>query len=479
MKGLSRRVLWGLLTAAVLIIVVFAVSGSFPKNPKLGAHDPGAGYRYDRLDPGDKNTDSLFVVLAFSGGGTRAAAFSYGVLEALNRTEIQWKGVKKRLLDEVDMISSVSGGSFTAAYYALNRQGIFDGRFEREFLKKNIEKQLVYQLFFPVNWPNLAGGSYGRSDLVAEYWDEHLFHHASFQTLLDKGTRPYLMVNATDMSTGTQFPFIQDQMDLICSDLAGLPIARAVAASSAFPGLLTPLTFQSYAGACGYEPPKWVESRLANRHKDVQAAQRGEIRQSYYGTGGPRRNYLHLVDGGVSDNLGLRSILHAMQSPEPPYSIQRMINNEVIEKLVIIVVNAATYEEPQRDQTDGVPNIFDLLVASATIPLSNYTYDTLQMIRHRIDDINSAVRIREQCNSLMAKNGCPTRLPDNLYTVDLYLSHLTFDAIRDDGLRHQFRSLPTNFNLDSEAVDQLRGMGATLLRQTESFRQLMGEIGMN
>src|SRR5207244_812668 len=101
------------------------------ENARLKHYDPKSGYRFRALAH-DGNSDSLQVFLAFSGGGTRAAALSYGVLEELARTEIVWEGQHRRLLDEVDTISSVSGGSFTAAYYALYGDQIFtdfDDRF--------------------------------------------------------------------------------------------------------------------------------------------------------------------------------------------------------------------------------------------------------------------------------------------------------------------------------------------------------------
>ena len=68
-----------------LVFATFAVGGcgSFAEKTKhLDAYDEAKGYRYERLDQ-SANTDDLFVILTFSGGGTRAAAFSYGVLEAL------------------------------------------------------------------------------------------------------------------------------------------------------------------------------------------------------------------------------------------------------------------------------------------------------------------------------------------------------------------------------------------------------------
>jgi NTE family protein len=466
-------------TVIGFLILLLTSCGTFPKNPDLAKYEPKVGYRYDNLESGDNNTNSLFVILAFSGGGTRAASLSYGVLQELGNTQIEWKGQTKRLLDEVDIISSVSGGSFTSAYYTLNRDKIFDGTFEKKFLKANIEKKLKSQLFKPSNWFNLIGTSYGRSDLAADYWDNYLFNHATFQSLLDKGSRPFLMLNATDMGTGGQFLFIQDQMDLICSDLSELPIARAVAASSAFPGLLTPLTLENYAGTCSYEPSVWVSRRLKHRKKAPQKAETAELRQSYYLKNEPgiQRDYIHLVDGGVADNIGLRSVLHAMNSPEPSYSIQRMINNEIIEKLVIIVVNAATYHDPKRDKKPKVPGVIDVLTTASTIPLSNYTYDTIQLVKHRVDEFNEAVALRAQCNQIMTANNCPVQLEDNLYKLDLYLSHLTFDSIEDDETRHWFKNLPTSFKLPSETVDKLKDMGKILLQNTKSFKTLLEEIG--
>ena len=111
--------------AAVACALLLAACATFPRNPPLAKYDPSAGYRFDLLEQGS-NSDELFVILAFSGGGTRAAALSYGVLEALRDTKIQWHNRKASLLDEVDVISSISGGSFPAAYYALYGSRTFD-----------------------------------------------------------------------------------------------------------------------------------------------------------------------------------------------------------------------------------------------------------------------------------------------------------------------------------------------------------------
>ena len=111
-------------------------------NAPLPEWNPAHGYRFANLPPSvGGNTDSLFIVASFSGGGARASALSYGVLRELARTPIVWEGYRKRLLDELTIINALSGGSFTAAYYALYHDRIFHD-FEYRFLRKDWESEL-------------------------------------------------------------------------------------------------------------------------------------------------------------------------------------------------------------------------------------------------------------------------------------------------------------------------------------------------
>ena len=162
-----------------LMLAALAACGSFYENPKLDRFDPSTGYRFADLKKGDKNTDSLFVVVALSGGGTRAAALSYGVMDTLARTEIEWMGQRKSLLDEVDIISSVSGGSLTAAYYALHREDMFSGYYESNVLKRDIQADLIGLLFSPANWIKLDGSSYARSDSAVDFYNRETFNGAT------------------------------------------------------------------------------------------------------------------------------------------------------------------------------------------------------------------------------------------------------------------------------------------------------------
>ena len=109
----------------LLLALALLITGCahYPVNAPMRSSTPGDGYRFENV--ASTNSDDLLLMLAFSGGGTRAAALSYGVLEELRKTPVGPPGNEHRLLDDVGLISSVSGGSFTAAYYALWGDRIF------------------------------------------------------------------------------------------------------------------------------------------------------------------------------------------------------------------------------------------------------------------------------------------------------------------------------------------------------------------
>src|SRR5207342_311058 len=110
------------------------------------------------------------------------AAFSYGVLEYLRRTEIASPKGRGRLIDQVDLITGVSGGSFTALAYGLYGEKLFDD-FDQRFLKRNVQGDIVKRTLNPLNWGALLSKGWGRSELAANLYDEILFNGATFADL--------------------------------------------------------------------------------------------------------------------------------------------------------------------------------------------------------------------------------------------------------------------------------------------------------
>ncbi len=186
-------------SCAAIVSVAFLAMGCahYAFNKPLKQVDPSTGYRGKYMGtPG--NSKELVLYLTFSGGGTRAAAFAYGLLEELRETEVTINGQTRRLLDEVDGISAVSGGSFTAGYYGLFGDRIFD-TFESTFLKKNIQGALTRRLLLnPFNWVRLLSPTFDRSDLAAEYYDKYVFEKGTFGDIAAR-KGPMILINATDM----------------------------------------------------------------------------------------------------------------------------------------------------------------------------------------------------------------------------------------------------------------------------------------
>ena len=247
-----------------------------PVNPPIKEVDANTGYTFQTRQKHFKSQENL-VVLAFSGGGTRAAAFSYGVLEFLRRTEVVGpNGNKVRLLDAVDIITGVSGGSFTALAYGLYGDKLFVD-YEQRFLKRDVQGELLARAINPGNWGKLSSTGWGRSELAAEFYDEILFNGATFGDL-DRGDGPFIVASATDISTGGRVPFNQNVWNVLCSDLNAVRLSRAAAASSAVPVVLSTITINNYGGTCNYDRPGLGQavypirgSAAARRARDTRA----------------------------------------------------------------------------------------------------------------------------------------------------------------------------------------------------------------
>jgi NTE family protein len=288
------------------------------------------------LAPGvDANSDKLFVVVTFSGGGKRAAAFSYGALEALRDVKVTTPdGEQHSLLDEVDLISAVSGGAFTAAYYALNGKETFESYAPR-FLNHDTEKDLWHMVLKPSSWGRLADPLVSRSDLEVEYFDRELFNGASVYDVMTRS--PRVIVTATDLVRAKPFTFTREQLNGICVDPKSVPLARAVFSSAATPIYFAPLVMRSYAGGCGYRPPDTVlEDEGA---EDAYRRERAERLQSFLD---PKYPYLHLADGALADNLGARAILDEVALGDNITDALRRNGFSRARRMLFIVVDART-----------------------------------------------------------------------------------------------------------------------------------------
>jgi predicted acylesterase/phospholipase RssA len=449
---------------------VLLLAGCAHLNEPLRQFNAQAGYRFANLSRGT-NSDEVFIILACSGGGTRAAAFAYGALEQLRTNQIAVEGATKRVLDEVDVISSVSGGSFPAAYYALYGERLFVD-FPDRFLNKDIQGALFWNIALrPQNWVRLASPWFSRSDLAAEYYDRQLFGGASYSNLLARG-RPFLMVNATDMTLGAPLEFTQAQFDFLYSDLLPLSVARAVTASSAFPGLLAPITLRNFPAGPAYQPLPWIALALEDRDLNLRRYRHAVRLQSYLDK--TNRPYLHLLDGGVADNLGLRGPLWSLESGDWEWSLRRDIENGKVKTVVIISVDARTEPAVQWDRRARVPGAVPVLAAAGVEPMANYSFETAMRLQEKF-------KAWQQEGALYAllRNALRDPAQQSWYAhtpqhdVRYYAVHLSFEAIREEAWRHYCNNIDTSFCLSTNEVANLRLWGAKLLKQNAAYQKFL------
>ena len=461
----------------------------FPENESLPQPDGQAGYRFANY-PANRNDEELFVVLTLSGGGTRASALAYSVMDELDGIVLPGES-GRTLLDEVDLISSVSGGSFTAGYYALHGKRLFDD-FEERFLRHNVQGALFWRLINPINWWRFASPWFDRVDMAAEYYDREIFDRATYGHLLaNRGERPFVILNATDMSLGSRFEFTQDQFDLINSDLSKFKLGRAAAASSAFPGLLSPVRLVNHANEGPIKQPMWINTGLESRDNTVRY-RRCRDAQSYMdtaeGTTTKLRSYVHLMDGGVSDNIGLRGTLDALVENAGPMSLLDIINIGVVQRIVIIVVDAKTKAPTDWDQSASAPGLVDTLMTAVNTPMDSYSTDTVTFVSDVVERLQQVFQTdeknRKELVAIAEKHNEP--LPDYFPgpNVAFNFVYLGFDNLDDPkhpeyhDLQDQLNNLPTSFSLDDEQVDLLLEAGPLLMKRSKAFRTLKCDLGV-
>ena len=439
-------------------------------NEPLIQYDPSYGYRFENLKAGE-NSDSLFVILTFSGGGTRASALSLGVLEKLAEIEIEWEGRRCRLLDEVDLISGVSGGSFTAAYYGAFGDGVFDEFTSGLYLKN--QSKLIRAAFTLPNMIKQASPLYSRTDTAANRYDENIFGGLEFGDLLKKGERPFILINATDMGLRTQFTFTQDFFDLLYSDLSTYPLGYAVAASSAFPGAFAALLLKNYEQGPDFALDASLTQWLDSKQLGTLQYNLAHDRASYLD---PEKIFVHLVDGGVSDNLGLFPVLQNIANPEHPLGLVPTIPGEGEQKVVIIVVNAAVESEDTVSYKGKPPGFLKLLTTAGTTPMGWFTSAQrgyLKLLIQYAEDMSAVVPGVEPHPATNA-----ARVQRSEARRRFYYMEVGFDKIADDEDRKFFERIPTKFTLPSETVDRLREIGGVILEEDSVFLSLIDEIGV-
>ncbi len=408
---------------------------------------------------GEDFKDSIPVVVTLSGGGARAAAFGLGVLREMKDTRFNWEGIDTTLLDSVAMISGVSGGSVLASYYAAFGDEVLT-RFEDDFLLIDFQSSLIGQILSPVSWYRLGSPWVGRSDILAEELEHKVFRGMTFGELRRTKPRPRLLVTATDLTTGAPFEFTPEQFALICSDLDSVPLSFAVAASSAVPVLLSPMALANYAGSCPHS------AMVAATVDELDNAQARMLRASAQSSLDVRaRPFLHLVDGGLADNLGVKGIIDRAVAGGAFEVGFRGAPIHALRRLILISVNSERDTAERIDQSDRVPSTAKVLDALVFGAGARATQETLAVMNER------ARRWSQELLALRGRENSPFAADARLHIISVSLRDL-----HDEELKKELLQVPTAFSILPTQARLLQRAGRAALRDSPEFQALRADL---
>jgi NTE family protein len=403
--------------------------------------------------------DDVALALSFSGGGTRAAAFSFGVLTELERARVG--SGQKTLLDRVDFVSGVSGGSVTAAYFGLKKRAALDD-FRERFLVRNAEESLNTQVSLGNIGRALGGGVNDRQ--MTDWLDRNLFDGAHFDALRDE--RPRLWINASDIYNRTPFVFGKTVFDALCSDIRSYRVAEAVAASAAVPLAFAPIVLETYPGGCAAPLPPWAER--ARHDPNAQPLLRSFAEAiARYRDGSMR--YVKLLDGGLVDNYGLSGLsigLLAAERPFEPLSERQAVK---LKRIMFLVVDAGRGVSGDFAQHLEGPSGVELVTAAADTAIDASVRSSYAAFSSLADDWSGKLK-RWRC-SLSAADRARLGVGQNWRCGDvaIYVERLGFNQLGPERAG-VLNAIPTRFSLPAEQVDQLIAGGADVLRSSKAYQ---------
>ena len=382
------------------------------------------------------------IVLALSGGGLRAAAFSHGVLTALESE----KTPEGDLLDDLALISSVSGGSLTAAHYGVyGREGL--ARFRSEVLLPGFESGMRLS-FSPANLMRMLGGGLNAREEFGDTLDRQVFHGATFADIY-RHPRPGIRIHATDLYHRVPFPFLPVLWVYLCSDLSRYSIADAVAASMAVPVVFAPVVIRTYPEICGPLPrgiptihPQAEGSRALNAIARALEAYRDPARV----------RFIKLADGGLTDNFAVSTLAMSRLIYGTPYAPMTERDAVKIRRLLMIVVDAS--QGPHGDWTmrEPGPEGLDLALAATDAAVDATTQHVADLFGRMIHEWQESV-IAYRCglkSADLARLGAPAQW--NCSDVKFSLAYLSMGDLPSP-MRERIEGVPTRLSLDAEQID--------------------------
>ncbi|MDQ8726240.1 patatin-like phospholipase family protein [Bradyrhizobium sp. LHD-71] len=424
------------------------LTGSASENLRVGIEDPAY-------------LDDVLVGLTFSGGGTRAAAFSFGVLEEMNR--IPLRGASSALIERIDFISGVSGGAVTAAYYGLKkRQALAD--FRERFLLRNAEEDLETTLSLGTLGRALGGGVNDQTGFT-RWLDANLFEGATFGHFRNV-RRPRIWINASDIYNRTPFVFGSTAFSAICSDLSAYPLSSAVAASAAVPIAFAPVVVKAYPGTCTDPLPAWILRSRDARNKSPMLTSFAKAISGYREGAVP---YIKLLDGGLVDNYGLAGFTIARESAETPYGPLTPSQAVKLRRAMFLIVDAKAGLAGNWVNTVEGPSGVELIKAAIDTTMDASLGASYTAFDRTMSEWQAAM-VQWRCGlsaADRARYGAPPGW--NCRDLKFFIGRLGFDQL-DPARAAQLEAIPTRFRLPPEQVDAAIAAGRDALRASPVLR---------
>ena len=458
-----------------LIGVVFGAAGLLgacasiyndPVNRPLAA---GAALEADSGREVSNFDDDLLIALSFSGGGMRAAAFSHGVLTEIDRTQVRGRRGSSSLLDRVDFLSGVSGGSITAAYYGLKRrEAVRD--FRERFLLRDVEASLRTHVTI-ANVSRAFAGGVNDSSGFTRWLDQNLFNGATFG-VFRADRRPRIWINASDIYNRTPFVFGQTAFSAMCSDLNSYPLADAVAASAAIPVVFAPVVIQNYAGTCNRPLPAWIDRARADPAAAPMLKSFANAIGRYHD--GSMR-YIKLLDGGLVDNYGLSGFTLARLSSNTPYGPLTPQQAVRLRRVLTLVVDAGRGPSGDWTQTVEGPSGPELMVAAADTAIDASVRASYTAFGATMSEWQAAL-LRWRCGLSAAERqrlGAPAGW--NCRDLRFFVSRVGFEQLSGERAAI-LDSVKTSFQLPPDVVDYVIAAGRDAVRANPTYAAFLKSL---
>jgi NTE family protein len=441
---------------------------NFPNTPLAegSANPPPAS-------PIGTDPEAPLILIAFSGGGSRAAALGLGVLDELAAETYPASGKPTALIDRVKVVSSVSGGSVVAAWFGLVGPSRLD-ELKEDFLARDNMATLEWQAADPLTLTRLTFSSYTRIDALRDLLDRELLHGARFAEFRRPGA-PLVVMNATDMEADEVFSFTPQRFDDLCSDLDRLPISVAVAASAAFPVALSPMSLRnySYEGCKGTIPSGgWISAELTlplPRYINLEEYKRARYANALRNGKGAYRNehYLHLLDGGLVDNQGVKALTEVLVSPHSAAQILNGINTGRAKRIAVISVNARADADNGVGAQPAVPGLLKVVNTVIGAPIDSTTAYANASLQDLVESLKNAGATANPAP------GHPLFAGLRVYGIAVDFDQFLPEQMQ---LQAEVKNIGTSWSLSPIQLQEAIEAGRLLLRQHPCFQRLLLDL---